>query len=116
MRHGCNLRLRNALYRRSRTSIVCDPKSKNIYAQVQARGPPGPRFRGMADRWLKTLIFVLRHRTFYGVPSRPACRRHLLGPQAGRRVSTRSSLTNGGESTLNTDGFSRARPGGEQER
>ena len=40
IRHGCNLRLRNALYHWSRTSIVCDPKSKNIYAQVRARGPP----------------------------------------------------------------------------
>ena len=66
MRRGCNERLRNALYHWSRGSIVRDPHSKKIYAQMRARGHShGRALRGMADRWLAVLISMLRHRTLY---------------------------------------------------
>ena len=66
MRRGCNERLRNALYHWARTSIVWDAKSKNRYAQMRACGHShGRALRGMADRWLKVLISMLRHGTLY---------------------------------------------------
>ncbi len=66
MRRGCNERLRNALYHWARTSVVWDVKSKNRYAQMRACGHShGRALRGMADRWLKVLISMLRHGTLY---------------------------------------------------
>jgi len=66
MRRGCNERLRNALYHWSRTSVVWDAASKNRYAGMCARGHShGRALRGMADRWLKVLISMLRHGTLY---------------------------------------------------
>jgi transposase len=66
MRRGCNERLRNALYHWARTSVVWDAKSKNKYAQMRACGHShGRALRGMADRWLKVLISLLRHGTLY---------------------------------------------------
>jgi len=73
MRRGCNERLRNALYHWSRTSIVWDPASKNTYAQFRARGHShGRALRGMADRWLKILISMLRNKTLYDLQRRTA--------------------------------------------
>src|ERR1019366_3941055 len=66
MRRGCNERLRNALYHWARTSVVWDAKSKKSYAGMRARGHShGRALRGMADRWLKVLISMLRHGTLY---------------------------------------------------
>jgi len=66
MRRGCNERLRNALYHWSRTSVVWDQASKNRYAGMRACGHShGRALRGMADRWLKVLISMLRHGTLY---------------------------------------------------
>lgn len=66
MRHGCNERLRCALYHWARTSVVWDAPSKKTYAQMRSRGHShGRALRGMADRWLKVLIAMLRSQTLY---------------------------------------------------
>jgi transposase len=66
MRRGCNERLRNALYHWSRTSVVWDAASKKRYAAMRACGHShGRALRGMADRWLKVMISMLRHGTLY---------------------------------------------------
>jgi transposase len=73
MRRGCNERLRNALYHCSRTSIVWDPASKAAYAQLRVRGHShGRALRGMADRWFKVLIAMLRNNTLYDIERRTA--------------------------------------------
>ena len=73
MRRGCNERLRDALYHWARVSVVCDPKSKKVYASMRARGHShGRALRGMADRWLQVLISMLRSRTLYDVQRRAA--------------------------------------------
>lgn len=73
MRRGCNERLRNAFYHWARVSVVCDPKSKQVYAAMRARGHShGRALRGMADRWLQVLISMLRHGTLYDVQRRAA--------------------------------------------
>lgn len=66
MRHGCNERLRNALYHWARVSTICDPRSRSRYAQLRARGHShGRSLRGIADRWLRVLVSMLRHGTLY---------------------------------------------------
>ena len=73
MRHGCNERLRNALYHWSRKSILWDPKSKITYAELRARGKShGCALRSMADRWLKVLVSMLRNNTIYDIQRRAA--------------------------------------------
>lgn len=73
MRQGCNERLRNALYHWARVSVVCDPRSKKVYASMRARGHShGRALRGMADRWLQVLISMLRNRALYDVQRRAA--------------------------------------------
>ena len=65
-RHACNQRLSNALFHWARVSVVCDPKSKKVYAAMRARGHShGRALRTMADRWLKVLISMLRHNTLF---------------------------------------------------
>lgn len=72
-RRACNQRLSNALYHWTRVSVVCDPKSKKVYASMRARGHShGRALRGMADRWLQVLISMLRSGTLYDVQKRPA--------------------------------------------
>jgi transposase len=73
MRRGVNERLRNALYHWARTSVVWDPPSKKIYAEMRARGHShGRALRGMADRWLKVLTSMLTTRTLYDLQRRAA--------------------------------------------
>lgn len=73
MRRGCNERLRNALYHWSRCSVVHDPRSKQTYAQMRARGHShGRALRGMADRWLAVLFSMLRQHTLYDPKQRAA--------------------------------------------
>jgi hypothetical protein len=73
MRQGCNERLRNALYHWARTSLIWDPKSKQQYAQMRARGHShGRALRGIADRWLTVLISMLRHQSLYDRERRAA--------------------------------------------
>jgi transposase len=72
MRHGCNERLRNVLYHWARVSIICDARSRSHYAQLRAKGHShGRSLRGIADRWLRVLIAMLKHRTLYD-PSLPS--------------------------------------------
>jgi transposase len=71
MRRGVNERLRNALYHWARVSVVFDPQSKKRYAAMRAYGHShGRALRGMADRWLKTLISMLTTRTLYDAQRR----------------------------------------------
>jgi transposase len=73
MRYACNLRLRNALYHWARKSILWDPRSKKTYADLRARGKShGCALRSMADRWLKVLVSMLRHKTLYDAQLRAA--------------------------------------------
>ncbi len=73
MRRGCNERLRNALYHWARVSIVCDPRSKKLYAEMRAHGDShGRALRGLADRWLAVLVSLLRHNTLYDPERRAA--------------------------------------------
>jgi transposase len=73
MRRGCNQRLRNALYHWSRCSVVHDPRSKKIYAQMRAQGHShGRALRGMSDRWLAVLFSMLRHHSLYDPKRRAA--------------------------------------------
>ncbi len=73
MRRGCNERLRNALYHWARVSVVCDPRSKKLYAEMRAHGHShGRALRGLADRWLAVLVSMLRHNTLYDQERRAA--------------------------------------------
>lgn len=73
MRQGCNERLRNALYHWARVSVVCDSKSKEIYAQMRAKGHShGRALRGLADRWLRVLMSMLRRNAIYDPKRSPA--------------------------------------------
>ena len=73
MRQGCNERLRNALYHWARVSVVCDSKSKEIYVQMRAKGHShGRTLRGIADRWLRVLMAMLRRKSIYDPKRRTA--------------------------------------------
>jgi transposase len=66
MRRSVNERLRTALYHWTRVSVICDSASKKTYAQLRAKGHShGRALRGMADRWLKVLISMLRNNALY---------------------------------------------------
>ncbi len=70
MRHGCNGRLRNALYHWARVSSQVDPSSRDLYASSRARGHThGRALRGLADRLLRILVAMLKAGTLYD-PSR----------------------------------------------
>lgn len=73
MRRGCNERLRNALYHWARTSLIWDPRSKKMYAEMRhRRHSHGRALRGIADRWLTVLISMLRHNSLYDRKRRAA--------------------------------------------
>lgn len=66
MRKSCNQRLRNAIYHWSRVSTQCDPRSKDHYAELRAKGHShGRALRGVADRLLAVLISMLSSGTTY---------------------------------------------------
>lgn len=70
MRHGCNARLRNALYHWARVSTQVDPLSRDQYAALRRRGHShGRALRTVADRWLRVLVAMLKSATLYD-PSR----------------------------------------------
>jgi transposase len=72
MRQSCNQRLRNAIYHWSRVSTQCDPRSKQHYAALRAKGHShGRALRGVADRLLAVLIAMLASGTSYD-PNRRA--------------------------------------------
>lgn len=70
MRHGCNGRLRNAVYHWARVSAQNDAHSRAQYATLRQRGHThGRALRSVADRQLRILIAMLQHHSLYD-PSR----------------------------------------------
>lgn len=66
MRHGCNVRLRNAFYHWSRVSMQNDPHSRDHYHRLRAKGHShGRALRGLADRLLALLCAMLKSHTIY---------------------------------------------------
>ena len=66
MRQSCNPRLRNALYHWSRVSTQCDPRSREHYTALRAKGHShGRALRGVADRLLAVLVAMLCSGTLY---------------------------------------------------
>jgi transposase len=71
MRHGCNGRLRNAVYHWARVSAQTDPCSRAQYAALRQRGHThGRALRSVADRQLRILMAMLQHKTLYD-PAKP---------------------------------------------
>lgn len=61
MRRACSSQLRVGLYHWARCSIQRDPRSKQQYARLRARGHNhGRALRGVADRLLELLVALLR--------------------------------------------------------
>ena len=66
MRHGCNGRLRNALYNWARVASQRDAASGRYYAHLRERGHThGRALRSVADRLLRILFAMLREGTLY---------------------------------------------------
>ena len=73
MRHGCNVRLRNALYHWSRVSMQNDPHGRDHYHRLRAKGHShGRALRGLADRVLALLCAMLKSQTLYDPTRRKA--------------------------------------------
>ncbi len=71
MRHGCNARLRNAVYHWARVSMQVDAHSRTCYAALRQRGHShGRALRTVADRWLRVLVAMLKNGTVFD-PTRP---------------------------------------------
>jgi transposase len=74
MRHGCNLRLRHALYHMARVAMQRDAHFSSVYAALRAKGQRhGQALRTIGDRLLRILMAMLRHRTGYDA-SRIRCK------------------------------------------
>ena len=68
MRHGCNPRLRHALYHMARMAMKCDAHFSSVYAALRAKGQRhGQALRSIGDRLLRILVAMLRDRTCYDV-------------------------------------------------
>ena len=66
MRYACNPRLRQAFFHWARISIQHDAAARRYYDQLRARGHGHARaLRSVADRWLRILVALLKHRTLY---------------------------------------------------
>ncbi|UQA59961.1 IS110 family transposase [Polyangium aurulentum] len=66
MRRACNPRLRQAVYHWARVSIRYEPRSREHYAALRAKGQSlGRALRGVADRLLTMLLSMLATRTLY---------------------------------------------------
>jgi transposase len=66
MRYGCNVRLREAIYHWSRTSVQLDDYSRQHYHRLRACGHShGRALRGIGDRLLSVLISMLKNQTTY---------------------------------------------------
>jgi transposase len=65
-RLACNKRLANAMYHWARVAVVCDPRSKQRYAALRARGcSHGRTLRSVADRLLKLLCTLLQRQVSF---------------------------------------------------
>jgi transposase len=66
MRHGCNPRVRHALYHMARVAMQHDAHFSSVYAALRAKGPRhGQALRNLGDRLLRILMAMLRDRTCY---------------------------------------------------
>jgi len=66
MRHGCNPRLRHALYHMARVAMQRDAHFSGVYVALRAKGQRhGQALRNIGDRLLRILMAMLRHRTCY---------------------------------------------------
>src|SRR5215469_13472123 len=66
MRHGCNPRLRHALYHMARVAMQRDAHFSSVYAALRAKGQRhGQALRHIGDRLLRILMAMLRDRTGY---------------------------------------------------
>jgi transposase len=66
MRHGCNPRLRHALYHMARVAMQRDAHFNSVYTTLRAKGQRhGQALRNIGDRLLRILVAMLRHRTCY---------------------------------------------------
>jgi hypothetical protein len=66
MRHGCNPRLRHALYHMARVAAQRDLHFSGVYEALRAKGQRhGQALRNIGDRLLRILMAMLRHRTCY---------------------------------------------------
>jgi transposase len=66
MRHGCNPRLRHALYHMARVAMKGDVHFRSVYAALRAKGQRhGQALRTIGDRLLRILVAMLRDRTCY---------------------------------------------------
>lgn len=66
MRRGCNIRLRNAMYYWSLSSLQCDEHARQQYDRLRKEGNThGQALRAVADRWLRVLVSMLGTGTFY---------------------------------------------------
>ena len=74
MRRAANNRLRNATYHWARVSAQCDPRTKDYYVNLRARGHShGRALRSVADRNLRLMVAMLRDHTLYQ-PDHPSRR------------------------------------------
>jgi hypothetical protein len=66
MRHGCNPRLRHALYHMARVAMQRNAHFSSVYAALRAKGQRhGQALRNIGDRLLRILMAMLRDRTCY---------------------------------------------------
>jgi transposase len=66
MRHGCNPRLRHALYHMARVAMQRDAHLNNVYTALRAKGQRhGQALRNIGDRLLRILMAMLRHGICY---------------------------------------------------
>jgi transposase len=66
MRRGCNVRLRYAVYHWSRAAAQHDPRAREIYTALRARGHThGRALRQLGDRLLAILVAMLESGTLY---------------------------------------------------
>ena len=66
MRHGCNPRLRHALYHMARVAMQRDTHFSSVYVALRAKGQRhGQALRNIGDRLLRILMAMLRDRTRY---------------------------------------------------
>jgi len=73
MRTACNTRLRDATHHWARVSMQRDPRSRQAYAALRARGHShGRALRSLADRLLAMACAMLRHRTLFDPAKRVA--------------------------------------------
>lgn len=77
-RYACNRRLREATYHWGRVASQYDPRTREHYAQLRARGHShGRAIRGVVDRLLEVMLAVLRSGKPYD-PARRLAQKHLL--------------------------------------